>query len=87
MQYAYVVLFRQAYHALLVTAKLRRGESVLIHEGETALGQAAIRVALELGCGALYTTVRGEQEKEMLLRHMPKVTSRYTPCTRDFQYG
>ncbi|KAJ1520486.1 hypothetical protein ONE63_003612 [Megalurothrips usitatus] len=65
-----------AYHSLLVKAQARRGESILVHEGTKAFGQAAIRVAAQLGCSPIYTTVRSAEERDALRR----IFTQLEPC-------
>jgi len=50
------VVYATAYYALCVRGRLCRHESVLIHSATGGVGQAAIRVALSLGC-TVYATV------------------------------
>ncbi|KAK8775538.1 hypothetical protein V5799_031116 [Amblyomma americanum] len=45
-----------AYYALLVRGSLQPGESLLVHQGSGAVGQASISVALSMGC-KVFTTV------------------------------
>ncbi|KAE8746183.1 hypothetical protein FOCC_FOCC007055 [Frankliniella occidentalis] len=68
--------YATVYHALLVTAGLRRGESVLVHQGASALGQAAIRVALQLGAATVFTTVDNEAQKKFVRRLFPQLDAR-----------
>lgn len=49
-------VYATAYYALLVRGNLRPGESVLVHSGSGGVGQAAISIALSMGC-TVYTTV------------------------------
>ncbi|KAI0813402.1 putative polyketide synthase [Xylaria sp. FL0064] len=58
--------FVTAYHSLVVIARLRKGESVLIHAGAGGTGQAAIQVAQLLGAD-IFTTVGSPQKKELLV--------------------
>ena len=44
------VVYSTAYYALVVRGRLRPKESVLIHSGSGGVGQAAIAIALNLGC-------------------------------------
>ncbi|KAH9376324.1 hypothetical protein HPB48_018775 [Haemaphysalis longicornis] len=48
--------YATTYCALHVRGRLQPGESVLIHSGSGAVGQASIRVALSMGC-TVFTTV------------------------------
>lgn len=73
----------QVYHALLVTGDLKRSESVLVHEGASAVGQAAIRVALQLGCTAIYTTVAGESQRRALRLLFPQLDGRHVLSCAD----
>ncbi|KAK3911268.1 Fatty acid synthase [Frankliniella fusca] len=70
--------YATVYHALLVTARLRRGDSVLVHGGASALGQAAIRVALQLGApaAAVFTTVATEAQRQLVCRLFPQLGPR-----------
>ncbi|KAM7223551.1 hypothetical protein V8F06_001025 [Rhypophila decipiens] len=59
-----------AYHALVNVARLRPGESVLVHAGAGGVGQAAIQVARMI-CGpegAVYATVGSAEKKEFLAK-------------------
>lgn len=56
-----------AYHCLVNTARLEKGEKVLIHSGAGATGQMAIWVAKL--CGAeIFTTVGSESKKQLLVQ-------------------
>lgn len=50
------VVYTTAYYALVVRGRIQRGETVLIHSGSGGVGQAAITIALSLGC-RVFTTV------------------------------
>lgn len=49
------VVYGTAYYALLSRGKLKPGERVLIHSGSGGVGQAAIRIALSMGCEVFVT--------------------------------
>ncbi|KAL1467983.1 hypothetical protein MTO96_041785, partial [Rhipicephalus appendiculatus] len=49
-------VYSTAYYALLVRGNMRPGESILVHSGSGGVGQAAISIALSMGC-TVYTTV------------------------------
>ncbi|KAE8737847.1 hypothetical protein FOCC_FOCC016677 [Frankliniella occidentalis] len=66
-------VYALVYHALQVQAGARRGESILVHEGASAVGQAVIRVACQLGCAPLYTTVANSRERDALLTMFPQL--------------
>lgn len=50
------VVYTTAYYSLVVRGRVKRGETVLIHSGSGGVGQAAISIALSLGC-RVFTTV------------------------------
>ena len=53
---AFPLVFLTAWHMLVTRAKLRAGETVLIHAGGSGIGHAAIQIAKHLGA-TVYTTV------------------------------
>ena len=55
-----------AYHALHQVARLKKGESILIHSGAGGTGQAAIQLSRFLGA-EIYTTVSSEEKKKLLM--------------------
>ncbi|KAI9776756.1 MAG: hypothetical protein M1839_009400 [Geoglossum umbratile] len=59
------LVFITAYHALHNMARLRRGESILIHSGTGGVGQAAIMLA-QLAKAEIFVTV-GSKEKQQFL--------------------
>lgn len=50
------VVYTTAYYSLVVRGRVQHGETVLIHSGSGGVGQAAIAIALSLGC-RVFTTV------------------------------
>ncbi|KAF7911844.1 uncharacterized protein EAE98_011787 [Botrytis deweyae] len=54
------------YHSLINVAKLKLGESILIHAASGATGQMAIQIAKNLSCD-IYVTVGFDQKKELLM--------------------
>ncbi len=60
------VVFGTAYHALCTLARLRRGETVLIHAAAGGVGLAAVQLAQHLGAVVLATA--GSDEKREFLR-------------------
>ena len=61
------VNFATAYIALHDVARMRAGESILIHAGAGGTGQAAIQLAQNLGA-TVFTTVGSDAKKEFLMR-------------------
>ncbi|XP_034244729.1 fatty acid synthase-like [Thrips palmi] len=68
-------VYANVYHALTVVAGLKRGQSIMVHEGASAVGQAAIRVALQLGC-SIFTTVGDESQRRALRLLFPQIEDR-----------
>ncbi|KAI0015978.1 ketoacyl-synt-domain-containing protein [Xylariomycetidae sp. FL0641] len=58
-----------AYHALLELARLREDESVLVHAGAGAVGQAAVALAHMVGA-TVYATVGSAAKKEFLVHEL-----------------
>lgn len=48
-------VYGTAYYALISRGKLKHGERVLIHSGSGGVGQAAITIALSMGCEVFVT--------------------------------
>ena len=65
------VVFTTAYYALIHVARIRNGESVLIHSAAGGTGQAAIQIA-QLFNADIYVTV-GSEEKRQLLMNLYKI--------------
>ncbi|QKX62349.1 uncharacterized protein TRUGW13939_09508, partial [Talaromyces rugulosus] len=59
------VAYAAAYHALIIVAKLRQGESVLVHPGMSDVGQAAIVIAQNIGAD-VFATFDKETERSIL---------------------
>lgn len=58
----------QAYYCLFTKARLKVGETVLIHAGCTAIGLAAIKIASSHNC-KIYTTVSTDKQRNFLKSH------------------
>jgi len=53
---------------------MQPGETVLIHAGTGGVGQAAISIALSMGC-KVFTTVGSPEKRQFLLKRFPQVNS------------
>lgn len=62
------IAYCTALYALTTQAQLREGESILIHDAGSAVGQAALTLAMNLGATA-WVTVKTQEEKEMIMSH------------------
>ncbi|KAI6350677.1 hypothetical protein MCOR25_010479 [Pyricularia grisea] len=61
------VVFTTAYHALVNLARLRKGQSVLIHAAAGGVGQAAIQIARHLGL-EIYATVGSAEKRKFITK-------------------
>ncbi|KAL1508883.1 hypothetical protein ABEB36_003705 [Hypothenemus hampei] len=59
--YAYAI----AYYILFIKGEIKPGETVLIHAGASAIGIAAISIAISVNC-TVYTTVSNDKQSEYL---------------------
>ncbi|KAI1749734.1 ketoacyl-synt-domain-containing protein [Xylaria castorea] len=58
--------YATAYHSLVEVGRLRHDESVLVHAGAGAVGQAAINLAQMIGA-EVYTTVGSAEKRDFLV--------------------
>ncbi|XP_077520061.1 fatty acid synthase-like [Amblyomma americanum] len=77
--------YSTAYYALLVRGDMRPGESLLVHSGSGGVGQAAITVALSMGC-IVFTTVGSKEKREFLKRRFPQLEDRHIASSRDLSF-
>ncbi|XP_019359228.1 PREDICTED: fatty acid synthase isoform X1 [Gavialis gangeticus] len=66
------VVYATAYYALIARGGLKQGESVLIHSGSGGVGQAAITIALSMGC-RVFTTVGSTEKRKHLQAQFPQL--------------
>ncbi|NXF89098.1 FAS synthase, partial [Eubucco bourcierii] len=66
------VVYATAYYALVVRGGIRKGESILVHSGSGGVGQAAIAIALSMGC-RVFTTVGSTEKREYLQAKFPQL--------------
>ncbi|RSL89606.1 hypothetical protein CEP51_001128 [Fusarium floridanum] len=62
---AMAIPFATALESLMNVGQLQKGQSVLIHPAASAIGQAAIQIAMSVGA-EIYVTVTSEEEAEVL---------------------
>ncbi|PGH26423.1 hypothetical protein AJ80_01921 [Polytolypa hystricis UAMH7299] len=63
-----LVSYTTALYSLQDVARLQKGESVLIHSGAGALGQAAITLAQYLEAGDVFVTVGSAEKKSLVMQ-------------------
>ncbi|KAL1477482.1 hypothetical protein MTO96_035704 [Rhipicephalus appendiculatus] len=61
------------------------GESLLVHSGSGGVGQAAISIALAMGC-TVFTTVGSHEKRDFLKRRFPQLEDRHIANSRDLSF-
>ncbi|CAH1399526.1 unnamed protein product [Nezara viridula] len=79
------IVFATAYYSLIVRGGMKPGESILIHAGTGGVGQAAIHIALHMGC-KVFTTVGTQQKREFIKTNFPKLDDRCIGNSRDTSF-
>ncbi|EHH58444.1 hypothetical protein EGM_08298, partial [Macaca fascicularis] len=79
------VVYCTAYYSLVVRGRVRPGETVLIHSGSGGVGQAAIAIALSLGC-RVFTTVGSSEKRAYLQARFPQLDSTSFANSRDTSF-
>lgn len=79
------VVYATAYYALVVRGRMKKGESVLIHSGSGGVGQAAITIALSMGC-LVYTTVGSAEKREYLQAKFPELDEKCFANSRNTSF-
>ncbi|KAH9365912.1 hypothetical protein HPB48_007753 [Haemaphysalis longicornis] len=79
------VAYLTAYYALLVRGNMEPGESVLVHSGSGGVGQAAISIALSMGC-TVFTTVATTEKRNFLKRRFPQLQDCHFANSRDVTF-
>jgi NADPH:quinone reductase-like Zn-dependent oxidoreductase len=62
------LIFATAYVGLVEVARLRHGQSVLIHAAAGGVGQAAIKLAKDYLGAEVYVTAGSQEKRELLMR-------------------
>ncbi|NWU98405.1 FAS synthase, partial [Upupa epops] len=68
------VVYATAYYALVVRGGMKKGESILVHSGSGGVGQAAIAIALSMGC-RVFATVGSTEKREYLQARFPQLNA------------
>jgi fatty acid synthase, animal type len=79
------VAYATAFYSLVVRGNIRPGETVLIHGGSGAVGQAAIAIALSRGCRVL-TTVGSAGKRSYLQKRFSGLTDSSFADSRDSKF-
>lgn len=79
------VVFATAYYGLVEVARLRTGQSVLIHSAAGGVGQAAIKIAQDIGA-LIYATVSTDAKRQLLIDEYSIPSHRiFSSRTRQFK--
>ncbi|XP_049519265.1 fatty acid synthase-like isoform X6 [Dermacentor silvarum] len=79
------VVYMTAYLALIVRGNMLPGESLLVHSGSGGVGQAAISIALAMGC-TVFTTVGSQEKRDFLKNRFPQLEDRHIANSRDLSF-
>ncbi|XP_017771571.1 PREDICTED: fatty acid synthase-like [Nicrophorus vespilloides] len=69
-------------YAFLMRARLRRGQSVLIHSGSGGVGMAAINLCLAWDCD-IFVTVGTQKKRDFIRKNFPQISDDHIGCSRD----
>jgi fatty acid synthase len=79
------LVYLTAYVALVDRARLKPGQSILIHSGTGGVGQAAIRLALSLGL-EIFTTVGSDEKRAHLRKLFPQIPDSHIGNSHDTSF-
>jgi emericellamide synthase (highly reducing iterative type I polyketide synthase) len=81
-----LVSYATALYALRDMAHLNKGESVLIHSGAGALGQAAIALAQYMNAGDIFVTVSSAEKKDLIMQRF-RIPEENIYSSRSLSFG
>ncbi|VVC40005.1 Hypothetical protein CINCED_3A009213 [Cinara cedri] len=79
------VVYGTVIYALVVSGRIKRGDSILIHAGDGAVGQAAIHLALYYKC-EIFTTVKTPEKRKFIRTHFPLIPESHIGSSRDSSF-
>jgi len=62
----------QAYYSLLLAARMKKEQRIMIHAGWSCIGQAAITLALDYDCTS-FTTFDNQEQRTFIKCQFPQV--------------
>ncbi|KAK4881873.1 hypothetical protein RN001_005192 [Aquatica leii] len=74
-----------AYYALMYVAKLEPHETVLVHNGSSPIGYAAISIASKVGC-TVFTTVSTDEQQAFIKKQYKFLTDQHVLSTRNTSF-
>lgn len=78
-------VYSTSYYALLIRAKLKPGEKVLIHAGSGGVGLSAISICLSMNC-EVFTTVGTPDKRVFIKKQFPKLKDDHILNSRDIRF-
>lgn len=79
--------YTTAYYCLVHVSRLERGETVLIHDAASPVGDAALQIATQLGAKVLMTTSIEEEKAYLLAKHGVDDNAVFSSLESDFVAG
>lgn len=70
--YTKIICFLKVIYALIISGRMKRGDSILIHAGTGGVGQAAIILALHFEL-EIFVTVGTAEKREFIKTNFPQV--------------
>ncbi|CAG9841081.1 unnamed protein product [Diabrotica balteata] len=67
--------YTSAYYMLIIKARVKHGDTVLIHSGCSPVGFAAMNIAFSYGC-QVFVTVNSERQKAFIKKHFTYMQAR-----------
>ncbi|XP_072398837.1 fatty acid synthase-like [Diabrotica undecimpunctata] len=67
--------YTSAYYMLVIKARVKHGDTVLIHSGCSPVGFAAMNIAFSYGC-QVFVTVNSERQKAFIKKHFTYMQAR-----------
>ncbi|XP_023289558.1 fatty acid synthase [Orussus abietinus] len=78
-------VYGTALYAMVIKGKMQKGDRVLIHAGSGGVGQAAIHVALFVGC-EVFTTVGTPDKRRFIRETFPSIPDDHIGNSRDISF-
>jgi fatty acid synthase len=78
-------VYLTCFYGMCVRGRLSPGESILIHSGTGGVGQAAIAIALSMGCD-VYTTVGSADKVDYLCNRYPRLQRSHIASSRTTEF-
>ncbi|XP_012058764.1 PREDICTED: fatty acid synthase-like [Atta cephalotes] len=79
------IVYTTVYLAFYVFGKIKKGNKVLIHSGTGGIGQAAIHLALKVGC-EIFTTVGTSDKRDFIRKIFPTILDDHIGNSRDTSF-